>query len=154
MFQSPFLFPQILNWNITSLSSQQLSPRQDTAGITSSTETLKYVMNQHLYWGCGKVLVAGGLQGVASVRSCQKLPLCPTDPVPASSKMDPLLAKAEPISYCGGTSGIKYGRREKNCSGVETGVRICVRKSPAEVSKEGGEDVLQTPEQSVFPCSP
>jgi len=48
----------------------------------------------------------GWASGVASVRSCQKLPLCPMEPVPAGSKMDPLLAKAEPISDGGSASGI------------------------------------------------
>lgn len=48
MFKSPVLFPQILSWNTLSLSGQQLSSWLDTAGIISSTETLKYVMNQHL----------------------------------------------------------------------------------------------------------
>jgi len=43
---------------------------------------------------------------VASVRSCQKLPLCLIDPMPAGSKTDPLLAKDKPISDGGSTSGI------------------------------------------------
>jgi len=34
---------------------------------------------------------------VAAVRSCQKLLLCPIEPMPAGSKRDPPLAKAEPI---------------------------------------------------------
>jgi len=55
---------------------------------------------------CGKVLVAEGGTGVASARSCWKLPLCPTQPVPPGSKTGPLLAKAEPISNSGSTSGI------------------------------------------------
>jgi len=29
-----------------------------------------------------------GITGVASVRRCQKLPLCPIKPMPAGSKMD------------------------------------------------------------------
>jgi len=43
---------------------------------------------------------------VASVRSCEKLPPCLIEPVPAGSKMDPLLAKAKPISDGGSTSVI------------------------------------------------
>ncbi|KAK4810725.1 hypothetical protein QYF61_007699 [Mycteria americana] len=39
-----------------------------------------------------------GAAGVASVRRHQKLPPCQTEPVPAGSKTDPLLAKAEPIN--------------------------------------------------------
>ena len=52
---------------------------------------------------------------VASVRSCWKLPLCPIEPMPAGSKTDPLLAKAEPIStQSGSASGIMYLRRERS----------------------------------------
>ena len=53
--------------------------------------------------------------GVASVRSCWKLPLCLMEPTPASSKTGPPLAKAEPISNGGSTSGIMYLRRGKIC---------------------------------------
>ena len=52
-----------------------------------------------------------GVKGVASVRSCWKLPPCLTEPMPAGSKMDPLLAKAEPISDGGHASRIMYLRR-------------------------------------------
>jgi len=61
---------------------------------------------------CGKALVVGGPAGVASVRSCEKLPLCPTEPMPASSKTDLLLAKAKPICDSGSASEITYLRRE------------------------------------------
>ena len=37
------------------------------------------------------------------MRRCQKLPPCWKQPMSASSKMDPLLAKAEPISKAGDT---------------------------------------------------
>jgi len=47
-----------------------------------------------------------GAAGVASVRSCQKLLPCPTEPMPDGSKMGPSLAKAEPISDGGSASGI------------------------------------------------
>jgi len=50
---------------------------------------------------------------VVSLRSCQKLPPCLIEPVPAGSKTDPLLAKAKPISDSGSTSGITYLRRGK-----------------------------------------
>jgi len=59
----------------------------------------------------GKVLVAGGAIGVASVRSCQKLPPCLIKPVPAGSKMDPPLAKAKPSSDGGSASVITYLRK-------------------------------------------
>jgi len=65
---------------------------------------------------CGKVLVARGAIGVTSVRSCQNLPPCLTEPVPAGSKTDPPLAKAKPISEGGSAPGITYLRRgNKNC---------------------------------------
>jgi len=48
---------------------------------------------------------------VASVRNCEKLPPCLIKPVPASSKMDPSLAKAKPISDGGNVSMITYLRR-------------------------------------------
>ena len=54
----------------------------------------------------GKVLVAGGATGVASVRSCQKLPPYLIKPVPAGSKMHLLLAKAKPIVDGGSISVI------------------------------------------------
>jgi len=43
---------------------------------------------------CGKVLVVEVYKGLASVRSCWKLPPCPIKPVPDGSKTDPLLVKA------------------------------------------------------------
>jgi len=50
---------------------------------------------------------------VASVRSCGKILLCPTEPMPAGSKTDPLLAMAKPTSNGGSASGITYLRRGK-----------------------------------------
>ena len=47
----------------------------------------------------------GGGTGLASVRSCEKLPPCLIKPVP--------LAKAKPISKCGSASVITYLRRGK-----------------------------------------
>ncbi|KAJ7416605.1 disrupted in schizophrenia 1 protein-like protein [Willisornis vidua] len=45
-----------------------------------------------------KVLVPGGAARVASVRSCQKLPQCLMEPMPAGSRMGfLLLAKAKPV---------------------------------------------------------
>jgi len=70
------------------------------------------------HFGSGRAI------GVASVGSCWKLSPCLIKPVPAVSKMDPPLAKAEPISGSGSASVITYlrrGRKEKNCS--ETAVR-------------------------------
>ena len=53
-----------------------------------------------------------GATGVDSVSCYQKLPPCPAEPMPPSSKMDLLLAKAEPINSGGSTSGITYIKRE------------------------------------------
>jgi len=61
----------------------------------------------------GKVLVVGETIGVASMRSCEKLPPCLMKPVPAGSKMDLLLAKAKPISDGGRASVITDLRRGK-----------------------------------------
>jgi len=51
---------------------------------------MPFYKKDHVVGLRGKVLVA---KGVASVRSCEKLPPCLIEPVPASSAMDPLLAK-------------------------------------------------------------
>jgi len=68
---------------------------------------------------------------VASVRSCENLPPCVTEPMPAGSKMDPLLAKAKPISDGGSTSVISYLRRGKNCGEIA-------------VKRDEGDDVRET----------
>jgi len=56
--------------------------------------------------------------GLASVRSCWKLLLCLVEPVPAGSKIDPLLAKDEPISKGSNASGTTYLRRGRTCCGT------------------------------------
>jgi len=87
---------------------------------------------------------SGGATGVASVKSCQKLPPSPTELVPAGSKTDLPLAKAKPISDCGSASGITYLKRKKTpcltAFAAERGVRICGRNNSADtkVSGEGG----------------
>ena len=48
------------------------------------------------------------------MRRCQKLPLCPTEPMPATSKTDPPLAKAEPINDSGSASVITDLRKGKS----------------------------------------
>ncbi|GAB0180481.1 hypothetical protein GRJ2_000513400 [Grus japonensis] len=63
--------------------------------------------------------------------------------MPASSKMDPPLAKAKPISDGGSASGITWLRRGKNHQEQlqpARGVRRCERNNPADtkVSAEGG----------------
>ena len=59
----------------------------------------------------------GGATGVASVRSCSKLPLCPIKLMPAGSKTDLLLAKAHPISNSGSASVITYLRKAEEVTG-------------------------------------
>lgn len=54
--------------------------------------------------------------GMASMRRCQKLPICQIEPVPAGSKEDPSLAKARPISDGGSASGRIDFRGQKACS--------------------------------------
>lgn len=58
----------------------------------------------------------GGNTGVAFETNIQKLFLCLTEPIPASSSTDPPLAKAGPSSSSGSTSGVKYLKTgEKPC---------------------------------------
>jgi len=63
-----------------------------------------------------------GAIGVASVRSCEKLPPCLIEPIPGGSKTDPPLPKAKPISDGGSTSGITYLSRGRKTSAGETAV--------------------------------
>jgi len=88
---------------------------------------------------CGKVLVAGEVTGMASMRSCKKLPSYLIETMPAGSKMDPPLAKAKPISDDGSSSVITYLRRGKNCCTTAAG-RLRERNNSADtkVSEGGG----------------
>lgn len=56
-----------------------------------------------------------GAAGVAYVRRHQELPPCQIEPVPAGSKTDLQLARAEPISSVRGPSVITSLRRGKKC---------------------------------------
>jgi len=80
---------------------------------------------------------------VASVIRCQKLPICPIEPVPGGSQTDPLLATVEPISNGGSASGITYLRRGKNLVEWqlqwERGVRTCERNNSADIKVSAGE---------------
>jgi len=61
------------------------------------------------------------------------------EPVPAGSKTDPLLAKAEPISNGGITSGITHLRREKNLHrSIFTAGERSENCADTKVSEEGG----------------
>jgi len=86
-----------------------------------------------------------GATRVASVRRCLKFLLCLTVPMPAGSKMDPLLAKAEHISDGGSASARTYlGKGKSYCATQqlqpERGVRVRERNNSADtkVSEEGG----------------
>ena len=57
---------------------------------------------------------------MASVRRCYKLPLCPIESMPASSKVDLLLTKAEPTSNSGSASVIIHVTRVKSCCTTAT----------------------------------
>jgi len=65
---------------------------------------------------CGKILSSWWAIIVASVRSCEKVPLCLIKPVSADSKTDPPLAKAKPISNGGSASDNLFKKGKKNCS--------------------------------------
>lgn len=55
------------------------------------------------------------------MRRCQKLPPCPTDPVPDGSKIDPPLAKADPTSDIGSAFVITNSRRGENYCATAAG---------------------------------
>jgi len=81
--------------------------------------------------------------GVASVRSCKKLPPCLIKTVSASSKTDPPLPKAKPISNNGSASVITCLRRGRKIIVVRLqlgrGARLRERNNSADtkVSEEG-----------------
>lgn len=72
---------------------------------------------------------------MASRKSCQKLASCLTEPISDSSKMDPLLTKAEPISNAGSMSVTAYLRREI----------IAAQQQPGKEEEHVREAILQTP---------
>ncbi|KAJ7425831.1 hypothetical protein WISP_20382 [Willisornis vidua] len=94
-----------------------------------------------------------GAAGEASMRSCQKIPPCVVEPMPAGSRMDPPLAKAKAIRNHSNASGITYLRRKKSCCADEScGQRRAEQEhvnnyADTKVSGEGGKEVLQVPEQ-------
>jgi len=61
----------------------------------------------------------GGATGVASMRRCQELPPCLTEPMAAGCMTELLLAEAKMVSGRDSTSVITYLRRGKKCNGVE-----------------------------------
>lgn len=92
--------------------------------------------------------------------------------MPASFKMDPLLAKASPVISSGSTSGIaelrKVGRTGNSHLQLERGVRMHERKNSADIKvSDKGEGanaqaikeislqpVVQTKVRQLCPCSP
>ncbi|PKU39014.1 protein pxr1-like [Limosa lapponica baueri] len=73
--------------------------------------------------------------------------------MPAGSKMDPLLAKAEPISDSGSASVITYLRREKAAAQqqlqLKRGVRICERNNSTDIKS-----VVKTMVRQAMPLQP
>lgn len=74
-----------------------------------SASCSQWIWRAQLYWVSWQGFGSGG----ASVRSCYKFPPCSIEPVMVTSKMDPLLAKSEPISDSGSSSVITYLRRKE-----------------------------------------
>lgn len=68
---------------------------------------------------------------MAPVRSCQKLPLCLTEPRSAGVKADPLWNNAVPISDGGSASGIMY-LRLKSCCITASAAEERTENSPAD----------------------
>lgn len=71
----------------------------------------KIFSSMHRYWMCVVRFWWQESCRMVSIRSYQKLPLCPIEPVPP--KMDPPLTKAESLRDSGSTSAITYLKREK-----------------------------------------
>lgn len=100
---------------------------------------------------CGQVLVEGWGYRVASLRCCQKLPPCLTEPMPTSYKTDLQMVKAEPIRDGSSTSVIRYLRTKKKllcrCKCTERREkRQYVRETTLQTArslKNEGEKVLQ-----------
>jgi len=92
-----------------------INPLVDTAGTCRSKSHFALYYYSLLSFFCTgfawQGFSSGGATGMASVRSCWKLPVCQIKPVPAGSKTDPSLAKAEPISDSVSASGITELRR-------------------------------------------
>lgn len=61
----------------------------------------------------GKALVVGDVTGVALYEAARTFPYVQTEPTPAGSKRDPLLAKAQLISDSGSISVRTHLRRRK-----------------------------------------
>lgn len=96
-----------------SVSLGALNPRLQTDPLQ---ETGEFPTADGLH---DQILVAVRAAVVAFVRRHQKLSLYWTEPVPAGSKTDPLLPKADPNSDAGGTLLITYFRMGKKwCAGA------------------------------------
>jgi len=89
---------------------QQFCEKYLVPGCTRAYDIEKAVANRSLIRDCygfaWQGFGSGEAIGVASVRSCEKLPPCLIKPVLADSKVDLPLAKFKPISNGGSTSGI------------------------------------------------
>lgn len=96
----------------------------------------------HLYWVYVAMFWYQRGAGVASVSRNQGLPLCQT--VPVGSKMDPTLAKPEPIRKGSGTSVIMHLRKCKkmlcrSCERSEKKKKARALQTRRSVQKEGQE---------------
>ncbi|XP_064561792.1 tyrosyl-DNA phosphodiesterase 2 isoform X1 [Zonotrichia leucophrys gambelii] len=72
---------------------------------------------------------------MAPVRSCQKLPLCLTEPRSAGFKADPLWNNAVPISDGGSASGITY-LKLKSCCTTASAAEERAGNSPADTKSQ------------------
>ena len=92
---------------------------------------------------------------MASVRRCWKLRPRPAEPVPASSKTDLSLAKADSVSNVGSASVMTNFRRGKKHS-LGREVRMCEQNSYGDIKlvKKQEKEMLQAPEQRWCLCSP
>ena len=118
---------------------------------------IQYSLPFVLYWVCmARVCKWKGYKGGFCEKLLKASPMS-MEPMPASCKTAPPLAKVKPISDHGSAFGLAGLRRgKKNCGGtaVERGVRLHERNNSADtpVSAEGGEEVLQALEQR-FPAA-
>ena len=91
---------------------------------------------------------------MVSMRSCQKLPACPTEPTPASSKMDPPLAKAKPTRNGGNASVIAYLSRERSPAAGERSETERNNSADTKVSAEGGGGGARDVRAEIFSLQP
>lgn len=102
-------------------------------------------MARLLFWVCMARFGHGGSAGWAALSCCQKLPPCPIEPMPASSKVDPLLTKASGITYVNREKKLQWNSSEKRDVTART-----LQTSRSE--KKRGKEERQTLELRI-PCN-